>query len=217
MWPYHNFINGARDRAGNWVQFAPRLRSAGGNFDPDEWAQLFVDAGAKFAGPVAEHHDGYSMWNSSVNEWNCGAHRPRLDLVGLHAAAIRARGLKFMVSLHHAYNFTGYYQWVPSQSDPSLRKLYGQLGSAAEQQLWYDKLREVIDLYQPDLLWQDFNLEPDPRVAPAELPVVLLQQGGRLEQGCRRDLQGRVQQPRRGVRLRTRRAGRHPDPVLADR
>ena len=158
VWPYHNFINGARDRAGNWVQFAPRLLSAGGNFDPDAWAQLFADAGAKFAGPVAEHHDGYSMWNSSVNEWNAVRTGPRLDLVGLHANAIRARGLKFIVSLHHAYNFTGFYQFVPSQSDPSLRKLYGQLGSAAEQQLWYDKLREVIDLYQPDLLWQDFNL-----------------------------------------------------------
>lgn len=162
VWPYHNFINGAFDRAGNWVQFAPRLRSAGGNFDPDEWAQLFVDAGARFAGPVAEHHDGYSMWNSSVNEWNAVRTGPRLDLVGLHAAAIRARGLRFMVSLHHAYNFTGYYQWVPSQSDPSLRKLYGQLGSATQQQLWYDKLREVIDLYQPDLLWQDFNLSQIP-------------------------------------------------------
>jgi alpha-L-fucosidase len=158
VWPYHNFINGARDRAGNWVQFAPKLRSAGGNFDPDAWAQLFVDAGAKFAGPVAEHHDGYSMWNSSVNEWNSVRTGPRLDLVGLHANAIRAKGLKFMASLHHAYNFTGYYQFVPSQSDPSLRKLYGQLGSTAEQQLWFDKLREVIDLYQPDLVWQDFNL-----------------------------------------------------------
>ena len=64
-WPYHNFINGARDKAGNWVQFAPKLTSAGGNFDPNAWAQLFADAGAKFAGPVAEHHDGFSMWNST--------------------------------------------------------------------------------------------------------------------------------------------------------
>lgn len=160
-WPYHNFVNGARDKAGNWVQFAPKLKSAGGNFDPAEWAQLFADAGAKFAGPVAEHHDGFSMWNSAVNEWNSVAKGPRLDLVRLHADAIRARGLKFMVSLHHAYHFTGYYDHVPAQSDASLRKLYGQLGSVAENQLWYDKLAEVIDGYQPDLLWQDFNL---PRV-----------------------------------------------------
>src|SRR6476469_2172697 len=82
-WPYHNFINGADDLAGNFVQFAPKLKSAGGNFDPNEWAQLFVDAGAKFAGPVAEHHDGFSMWKSTVNEWNSVAKGPKLDLLGL--------------------------------------------------------------------------------------------------------------------------------------
>jgi len=158
VWPYHNFINGARDRAGNVVQFAPKLASAGGAFDPGAWAQLFADAGARFAGPVAEHHDGFSMWNSSVNEYNSVARGPRLDLLRLHADAIRSKGLKLLVAMHHAYNFTGYYQFVPAQSDPSLRKLYGQLGSAAESQLWYDKLREVIDGYQPDILWQDFNL-----------------------------------------------------------
>lgn len=158
VWPYHNFINGARDKAGNWVQFAPKLRSAGGNFDPAEWAQLFADAGARFAGPVAEHHDGYSMWNSAVNEWNSVRTGPRLDLVRLHADAIRAKGMKFLVSLHHAFNFTGFFERVPAQSDPSLRKLYGQLGAAAQNQLWLDKLKEVVDGYQPDILWQDFNL-----------------------------------------------------------
>jgi alpha-L-fucosidase len=66
--------------------------------------------------------------------------------------------LKLLVAMHHAYNFTGFYQWVPQQADASLRKLYGQLGSTAEYQLWYDKLREIIDGYQPDILWQDFNL-----------------------------------------------------------
>jgi alpha-L-fucosidase len=158
VWPYHNFINGGTDLAGNHVQFAPKLASEGGNFDPEAWAQLFADAGAKFAGPVAEHHDGYSMWNSTVNEWNSVATGPGLDLVGLHAEAIRAQGLKFMVSMHHAYNFTGFYDHVPAQSDPSLQKLYGQLGAEAENQLWYDKLAELVDGYQPDLIWQDFNL-----------------------------------------------------------
>jgi alpha-L-fucosidase len=158
VWPYHDFINGARDKAGNWVQFAPKLRSAGGNFDPNEWAQLFADAGARFAGPVAEHHDGYSMWNSRVNEWNSVVTGPKLDLLRLHADAIRAKGLKLLVSLHHAYNFTGFYERVPAQSTTTLRKLYGQLDAATEYQLWYDKLKEVIGGYQPDVIWQDFNL-----------------------------------------------------------
>ncbi|MGW3962604.1 alpha-L-fucosidase [Amycolatopsis sp. NPDC005003] len=157
-WPYQNFINGARDKAGNWVQFAPKLKSAGGNFDPAEWAQLFADAGAKFAGPVAEHHDGYSMWNSTANEWNSVRTGPKLDLLRLHADAIRAKGLKLLAALHHAYHFTGYYDHVPNQSTESLRRLFGQNGTQAENQLWFDKLREVVDGYQPDLVYQDFNL-----------------------------------------------------------
>jgi alpha-L-fucosidase len=158
VWPYHNFINGARDKAGNFVQFAPKLTSAGGRWDPNAWAQLFADAGAKFAGPVAEHHDGYSMWNSSANEWNSVATGPRLDLLRLHSDAIRAKGLRLLTSLHHAYHFNGYYDHVPAQSSTTLKKLYGQLGATAENQLWYDKLREVIDGYQPDIIWQDFDL-----------------------------------------------------------
>ncbi|NUR31494.1 MAG: alpha-L-fucosidase, partial [Catenulispora sp.] len=67
VWPYHNFILGANDKSGNFVKFAPKLVSAGGRWDPNAWAQLFKNAGARFAGPVAEHHDGYSMWNSQAN------------------------------------------------------------------------------------------------------------------------------------------------------
>jgi alpha-L-fucosidase len=158
VWPYHNFINGANDKSGNFVQFAPKLVSAGGKWDPNEWAQLFADAGAKFAGPVAEHHDGFSMWNSTANEWNSVAKGPRLDLLRLHADAIRAKGIKLLVAMHHAYHFNGYYDHVPAQSTTTLKKLYGQLGTTAENQLWYDKLKEIVDGYQPDIIWQDFDL-----------------------------------------------------------
>ena len=157
-WPYQNFINGANDKSGHFVQFAPRLTSAGGHFDPNAWATLFKNAGAKFAGPVAEHHDGFSMWNSRSNPWNSVAKGPKLDLVGLHGQAIRGQGLKFMCALHHAYHFNGYYDHVPYQSDPNLRILFGQQGTAAENLLWYNKLHEVVTGYQPDLIYQDFDL-----------------------------------------------------------
>lgn len=158
VWPYNNFIDGARDKAGNYVQFAPRPTSAGGSFDPDDWAQLFVDAGARFAGPVSEHHDGFSMWDSQVNEWNSVDRGPHLDLLRLFTDAIRGRGLKLLVAMHHAYNFNGYYDHVPQQPTASLKKLYGQLDRTAENQLWYDKLKEVVDQAQPDILWEDFDL-----------------------------------------------------------
>lgn len=162
-WQYHNFILGKNDKKGVFRQFAPKLKSAGGNFNPDEWASLFDSAGAKFAGPVAEHHDGFSMWDSKVNEWNSVGKGPKLDLAGLFAKSIRAKNMKFIMTMHHAWNFNGYWKYpTVTQTDASLKKLYGQLPVAEEQQLWYDKLKEIIDGYQPDLIWQDLYLSPIP-------------------------------------------------------
>ena len=158
QWPYSNFISGANDRHGDVVQFAPRLKSEGGKFDPDEWAQLFADAGARFAGPVAEHHDGFSMWASRVNPWNAKDLGPRLDLVGLLTDAIRKKNMRIILSMHHAYNITGYYNVVPPARDQRLQILYGQQGKERNEALWLRKLEEIIDNYKPDILWQDFNL-----------------------------------------------------------
>ena len=157
-WPYHAFFTGAKDRHGHFVQFAPKLKSDGGNFDPEEWAQLFADAGARFAGPVAEHHDGFSMWASKINPWNAKDMGPRLDLVGLLTDAIRRRGMKTIVSMHHAYNITGFYDAAPRTDDPKLKMLYGQQSREANEALWLGKHKEIIDTYRPDIIWQDFNL-----------------------------------------------------------
>lgn len=157
-WPYDNFITGANDKQGNFVQFAPKLKSEGGQFDPEEWAQLFADAGAKFAGPVAEHHDGFSMWASKVNPWNAKDMGPKLDLVGLLTEAIRKRDMKIILSMHHAYNITGFYDAVPKTDDPKLQMLYGQQGKEKNEAFWLSKHQEIIDTYRPDIIWQDFNL-----------------------------------------------------------
>lgn len=166
-WPYHFFINGGKDKAGNFVKFAPKLKWEGGKFDPDAWAQLFADAGARFAGPVAEHHDGYSMWRSKVNEWNA-YDKIGIDIVGEMIAAVRKRGLKVVVSFHHAYPVV--WSWYPETNsdywpakckatgDKSLQKLYGKLPLEEGRQLWEDKLKEVVDAYQPDFVWHDVGI-----------------------------------------------------------
>jgi alpha-L-fucosidase len=157
-WGYDKFIDGGTDKGGHFVQFAPKLVSNGGKWDPDAMAQMIVDAGAWFAGPVAEHHDGFSMWDSKANPWNSVSKGPMLNMAAIHAQAFRKVGLKFLMAMHHAYHFTGYYQYVPAQTDPMLKILYGQQGTTAENQLWLAKLKEIVDEFQPDIIWEDFNL-----------------------------------------------------------
>jgi alpha-L-fucosidase len=147
-------------------------------FDADEWADLFKKAGARFAGPVAEHHDGFSMWASKLTPWNVKDKGPRRDITGEIARAIHARGLRLFTSFHHARNnqhriivdgylkWTGHYPriegWPTISEDPELRMLYGNLPRRQFLNLWLGKLREVIDNYQPDIIWFDSWLDEIP-------------------------------------------------------
>lgn len=51
---------------------------------------------------VAEHHDGFAMYDCSYTEWNAVKMEPKLDLIGELATAVRKRELAFGVSYHRA-------------------------------------------------------------------------------------------------------------------
>lgn len=157
--------------------FVPMFK--GEKFNADEWAELFEKAGARFAGPVAEHHDGFSMWDSNLTPWNAMYMGPKHDIVGELAEAIRKRKMRFVTTFHHDYNnlyqiergstkrWSGYYQFAkkyfPSLlDDPNRAILYGYLPREKFLEMWENKLIEVIDKYQPDLMWFDSWLNEIP-------------------------------------------------------
>ena len=135
-------------------------------FNPDEWADLFQRSGARFAGPVAEHHDGFSMWDTRYSEWNAARMGPKRDVVGELAKAIKGRGLKFVTAFHHAENWYFFPVWDKRTdcSDPRFSGLYGPIHEKGAQpdkaflDRWAGKVVEVIDKYSPDFIWFDFGL-----------------------------------------------------------
>ncbi|KAG9204098.1 hypothetical protein G6514_001735 [Epicoccum nigrum] len=159
VWGYDHFVTGANDLNGSFVQFHPVLSSQGGVWDPEDWIAAINASGARFAGPVAEHHDGFSMWDSKVNEWNSVAYGPEIDLVKLWEGLVKETGMKFMIAMHQAFNTNGFYQYAPQQTNSSLQKFYGQLGKEKSDQLWLAKQLEILDHVQPDMIWNDFSLD----------------------------------------------------------
>jgi alpha-L-fucosidase len=139
-------------------------------FDADEWADLFQKAGAKFAGPVAEHHDGFAMWDTKYSEWNAAKMGPKRDVVGELEKAIKIRGMKYVTAFHHAANWFFFPVWDKQYDtgDPKNAGLYGQYheeGDMRNQEFldeWYGKIIEVIDNYSPDFIWFDFALDAIP-------------------------------------------------------
>ncbi|HJN18987.1 MAG TPA: alpha-L-fucosidase, partial [Armatimonadota bacterium] len=159
----HHLANWGDPSEFGYKDFIPMFTAP--RFDAEEWADLYERSGAKFAGPVAEHHDGFSMWASDVNRWNVGDMGPRRDVTGELVAALRKRGLKIITSFHHAFNIQGYYAaeegW--DTADPRYGDLYGKFEDPAEaHDRWLAKIVEVIDAYQPDQIWFDFGLAKIP-------------------------------------------------------
>jgi alpha-L-fucosidase len=89
-----------------YKDFIPRFR--GEHFDPNAWIDLFVQAGARYVVPVAEHCDGFAMYASAMTPYNAVAMGPHRDVVGELATAARARGLHFGVSSHTAEHWWWY-------------------------------------------------------------------------------------------------------------
>ncbi len=153
------------------------------HFDPEDWAELFQQTGAKFAGPVAQHHDGFAMWDSDINPWNAADMGPKRDILGDIFEALEDRELKTIATFHHARNgqrnknnpelwngkgYNSHYAYHPdlptATEDPKLRKLFGNFETIQGfNQYWLDQVKEVVDKYSPDILWYDswLNLIPE--------------------------------------------------------
>jgi len=87
-WPFYN----------GQVSYEDYMKQLDGftaaNYDPDYWADLFYKAGAKYAVLTAKHHDGVSLWDTKVSDFNVVKKSPAgRDLIKPYCEALRAKGL----------------------------------------------------------------------------------------------------------------------------
>ena len=83
-----------------YKDFIPMLTAK--KFDPKEWIRLFKEAGAGYIFPVAEHHDGFQMYDSELSDWNAVNMGPHRDILKELKEAAEAEGMHFCTSSHRA-------------------------------------------------------------------------------------------------------------------
>jgi alpha-L-fucosidase len=149
-----------------YKDFIPQFKAE--KFDAGEWAALFKEAGAKFVVPVAEHHDGFPMYDSALTDWCAGKMGPKRDIVGELASAVRERGMVFGVSSHRAEHWwfmNGGKEFPSDVQDPHYSSFYGPANSdkaqpdAAYLDDWLARTAELVDKYKPQLVWFDWWIE----------------------------------------------------------
>jgi alpha-L-fucosidase len=159
-----------------YKDFIPLFKAE--KFDAYEWSTLFKEAGAKFVVPVAEHHDGFPMYDCSLSAWNAVKMGPKRDVVGELAQATRALDMVFGVSTHraeHWWFFNGGLAYDSDVQDPAYAAFYGppKPGPALGEESWesrdweprpdakfledwLERTCELVDKYQPQLVWFDW-------------------------------------------------------------
>lgn len=147
-------------------------------YDPDSWATLIKESGARYGGISLAHHDGYGLWDSDVYQWNVGKMGPKRDLYGELVTALRQQGLRIVAPFHIVRGFNWYLPgWTQYEKqmdhetiaqgkregwdifDPAYKDFYwnSEVGADYDEflALWKAKVIEVIDRYEPDLMWFD--------------------------------------------------------------
>jgi alpha-L-fucosidase len=153
-------------------------------FDPDALMDKYAAAGAKYFVSMGVHHDNFDLWNSKHHRWNAAAMGPKRDIVRAWKAAANRRGLRFGVSEHLG---ASYCWWYPSHlydqfwpklgidydgANPRYADLYHDnrdepflnkggtwyTTNPKFQRHWFDRISDLVDTYQPDLLYSDGGL-----------------------------------------------------------
>jgi alpha-L-fucosidase len=105
------------------------------------------------------------MYNSSHTIWNSVDMGPKKDIIQELKDATTAKGMKFGVSSHLAFN-QDFFNKTPALNNvaPKYQALYGPLMASSNEaptpenlDMWYKRTSELVDNYQPDILWFDFG------------------------------------------------------------
>jgi alpha-L-fucosidase len=167
---------GPQDQVG-YKDLIPKFKAE--HWDPAAWAHLFKEAGAMYVVPVAEHHDGFSMYDSGLSDWTAVKMGPKRDVIGDLSKAIRAEGLHFGLSSHraeHDFFFDGGRSIRSDVNDPKYASLYGPAHqwlpptdasahdlindwtyvSPAWTADWLARATELVEKYKPEIVYFDW-------------------------------------------------------------
>jgi alpha-L-fucosidase len=116
------------------------------DFKPEEWAKLFVDAGAKYMVLTSKHHDGFALWPSEEADkswgfpWSSVSSGPKRDLIGDLAKEIKKTDVKF--GLYYSL-----YEWYNPLWLTDKKKFVDEH--------FFPQVKDLVNSYEPDILWPD--------------------------------------------------------------
>lgn len=130
-------------------------------YDAEHWAELFKDAGARYAVLTTKHHDGVALFDTEFSDLSVVKKSPaKKDLIKPYCEALRKNDLKVGLYFtqcdwsHPDYTAKG---WKPLQYWAD--RLAGSKKWKRFKVFHRAQLKELITKFSPDLIWFDGDWE----------------------------------------------------------
>lgn len=126
-------------------------------YNPEAWANLIVESGARYAVLTSKHHDGIALWPVPDKGLNVVDNTPAgRDLVKPFVEAVRKKGLK--VGLYYSLPDWSHPDY-PLQARDSYRYKDDSLRFKRFLSIQQGQLSDLMNHYSPDLIWFDGDWE----------------------------------------------------------
>jgi alpha-L-fucosidase len=146
----------------NYDDFIPMFTAA--KWDPKSWVELFEDAGAEYYVLTSKHHEGFSLWDSKVSGRNSVKLGPKRDIIKELFAASRANTPNLRNGLYYSLPewFNPDNPWMGhAPRNPYTLEPVPYTGYQSGRDYVHDyqgpQLIELIDGYDPDVIWFDIG------------------------------------------------------------
>lgn len=164
-------MNQGKIPVADYRAFAEKFTAA--KYDPEFWAQLAADAGMKYVVITTKHHDGFTLYDSAYSDWNAvkssGARR---DLVAPLVAAVRKHGMKFGTYYSQSQD------WVNLGGGKGRTPPWDEAQKQGDFDTYLKTIalpqtRELLEKFNPDILWWDTEYQMTPERARPFFDLVL--------------------------------------------
>lgn len=138
------------------------------SFDAGQFMDLVKEVGARYFVVTTKHHDGITLWDAPrTGDRNTVKRGPKRDLVQeFHDAAV-AR------DVHFGTYYSGGLDWYFTDCPAIVDEIEGVYRPVDKEyaDYAYDQVVDLIDKYQPELLWGDIEY-PDAGKTPGEKSLI---------------------------------------------
>lgn len=132
---------------------------AGAKYDPQQWADLVKESGARYAVITTKHHDGVALWDTQANNLNTVRKTPfKKDALTPFFEALRKNGIK--CGAYYSlldWSHPDYPAFLKDSNRYVIEKEPARWAKFLKFNDW--QLTEIMQQFRPDLIWFDGDWE----------------------------------------------------------